>query len=125
MYYTKNFTGLLPTDTYRYAAIARNILNGEGFVESQIWPVRFVYDSEPPFYVNRIPPAQPFFIAASFKLFGFSETSPAKDEPKLAAKLESPGIKEQRKDTERPEKRQVERVIVFYTDKTFREYQNE
>lgn len=77
VYYTKNFTGLLPTDTYRYAAIARNILTGDGFVESQIWPVRFVYDSEPPFHVNRIPPLQPFLIAASFKLFGTSEASSA------------------------------------------------
>jgi transcriptional regulator with XRE-family HTH domain len=55
----------------------------------------------------------------------FSETSPAKDERKLSATLETPGLKDQKATPEMPEKREVERVIVFYTDKTFREYRTE
>jgi transcriptional regulator with XRE-family HTH domain len=55
----------------------------------------------------------------------FSETSPAKAEPKLSAKIESTGIKNQPVKEDPAAKKQVERVIVFYTDKTFREYQNE
>ena len=55
----------------------------------------------------------------------FSETSPAKDEKKLSASVESPGFKEQHEDHVRPITREVERVIVFYTDKTFREYRTE
>jgi transcriptional regulator with XRE-family HTH domain len=55
----------------------------------------------------------------------FSETSPAKEEPKLSAKVETAGLKNIRQEPEKPVKRVVERVIVFYTDKTFREYQSE
>ena len=61
----------------------------------------------------------------------FSETSPAKDEPTLSAKLETSTYRNKDENTGRVEKvekaemKQVERVIVFYTDKTFREYQNE
>ncbi|MFC2098264.1 helix-turn-helix domain-containing protein [Bacteroidota bacterium] len=55
----------------------------------------------------------------------FSETSPAKDEKKLSASVESPGLKKQHEEMERPISREVERVIVFYTDKTFREYRTE
>jgi transcriptional regulator with XRE-family HTH domain len=55
----------------------------------------------------------------------FSETSPAKDEPKLSAKVESAGMKQDTNLHKAVKKREVERVIVFYTDKTFREYQNE
>ena len=55
----------------------------------------------------------------------FSETSPAKDEKKLSAPLESTGLKEYNTQPEARRKKEVERVIVFYTDKTFREYQSE
>jgi len=55
----------------------------------------------------------------------FSETSPSPEEPKLSAKMESSGIRQRAETPILPEKKQVERVIVFYTDKTFREYQNE
>ena len=55
----------------------------------------------------------------------FSETSPAKDERKLSASLESSGIKEDPGKVKRLTVREVERVIVFYTDKTFREYRSE
>jgi transcriptional regulator with XRE-family HTH domain len=55
----------------------------------------------------------------------FSETSPAKDEKKLSANVESTGMKEQFIDEKIKPARDVERVIVFYSDKTFREYLNE
>jgi len=55
----------------------------------------------------------------------FSETSPAKDERKMSAPLETPGLKDQKAIPEISRKREVERVIVFYTDKTFREYRTE
>lgn len=56
----------------------------------------------------------------------FSETSPAKDDKKLSAKLESAGIKDiPPLEPSRPLIKEVERVIVFYTDKTFREYRSE
>ncbi|MFC2115736.1 helix-turn-helix domain-containing protein [Bacteroidota bacterium] len=55
----------------------------------------------------------------------FSEISPAKDEKKLSAKVETPGLKEQKEDGGMLLRREVERVIVFYTDKTFREYKQE
>ena len=55
----------------------------------------------------------------------FSETSPAKEERKLSAPVETPGLKDQVATPEMPKKREVERVIVFYTDKTFREYRTE
>ena len=55
----------------------------------------------------------------------FSETSPAKDERKLSVPLETPGLNEQKDKPEMRDKREVERVIVFYTDKTFREYRTE
>jgi transcriptional regulator with XRE-family HTH domain len=56
----------------------------------------------------------------------FSETSPAKDEKKLSAPLEAPGLKNDSPEVRKiPDKREVERVIVFYTDKTFREYRTE
>jgi len=55
----------------------------------------------------------------------FSETSPSPEETKLSAKIESAGIEERTENAIIPEKKQVERVIVFYTDKTFREYQSE
>ncbi len=55
----------------------------------------------------------------------FSETSPAKDEKKLSAKVESPGMKEQEGPQRTDDTREVERVIVFYSDKTFREYRTE
>ncbi len=55
----------------------------------------------------------------------FSETSPAKDEKKLSARVETPGIKKMDEEPVKPEKREMERVIVFYTDKTFREYRTE
>ena len=55
----------------------------------------------------------------------FSETSPAKDEKKLSARLESQGIKETHAATGKEKEPEVERVIVFYTDKTFREYKSE
>lgn len=63
-------------------------------------------------------------IRPSKELFDgpYSETSPAKDEKKLTAKVEKPGLNEQITDREPMIKREVERVIVFYTDKTFREY---
>ena len=53
----------------------------------------------------------------------FSETSPAKAE--LSAKVESAGAKESAAEARTVEKREVERVIVFYSDKTFREYKTE
>lgn len=71
-YYVKNFDGLT-CDSRRYAGIARNIVKGKGFVEVEPWPIRFAYDIEPPFYVNRIPPVHPFMIAWLFYLFGISE----------------------------------------------------
>lgn len=55
----------------------------------------------------------------------FSETSPSVDEPKLSPRLESVSGRVKTEALSRSEKKQVERVIVFYTDKTFREYQNE
>jgi len=55
----------------------------------------------------------------------FSETSPAKDERKMSAPLETPGLKDQKAIPEISRNREVERVIVFYTDKTFREYRTE
>lgn len=55
----------------------------------------------------------------------FSETSPSKDEKKLSARVESPGLKERHVDTEPEREPEVERVIVFYKDKTFREYKSE
>ena len=64
----------------------------------------------------------------------FSETSPAPDEEKLTPEMESGGRESppeqvvERKNTENPAKgveKSVERVIVFYSDKTFREYRNE
>ncbi|MCK4751173.1 MAG: helix-turn-helix transcriptional regulator [Bacteroidales bacterium] len=55
----------------------------------------------------------------------FSETSPAKDGKKLSANLETTGIREQKEDLRPPGKLEIERVIVFYADKTFREYKNE
>jgi transcriptional regulator with XRE-family HTH domain len=55
----------------------------------------------------------------------FSETSPAKDEAKLSPKVESPGFKNQKKEPLALPEKEVERVIVFYTDKTFREYRTE
>ncbi len=55
----------------------------------------------------------------------FSETSPSPEEPKLSAKVETVSLRKEDDKRTIPEKKQVERVIVFYTDKTFREYQNE
>ncbi|MCK4749207.1 MAG: helix-turn-helix transcriptional regulator [Bacteroidales bacterium] len=55
----------------------------------------------------------------------FSEISPAKDEINLSAKLETPGVKDRPVESETLLKREVERVIVFFTDKTFREYKAE
>ena len=55
----------------------------------------------------------------------FSETSPAKDERKLSANVESSGIREVKGQLRKLSLREVERVIVFYTDKTFREYRSE
>ena len=55
----------------------------------------------------------------------FSETSPAKDERKLSDSPEPPGFRDQQSKPETARKREVERVIVFYTDKTFREYRTE
>ena len=55
----------------------------------------------------------------------FSETSPAKDDKKLVANVESTGIKEPKEATIADRKLVIERVIVFYSDKTFREYENE
>jgi transcriptional regulator with XRE-family HTH domain len=55
----------------------------------------------------------------------FSETSPAKEEPKLSPKVETAGLKSVSQEPVKLMKREVERVIVFYTDKTFREYQSE
>lgn len=64
---------------------------------------------------------------ASGELFDgpFSETSPAKDERKLSASIESPGLKDQPEDRKKPLAREIERIMVFYTDKTFREYRTE
>ncbi len=55
----------------------------------------------------------------------FSETSPAKDEKKLSAHVESPGLTQKGEEQKLSSDRKVERVIVFYTDKTFREYRTE
>ena len=55
----------------------------------------------------------------------FSEISPAKDEINLSAKLETPGGKDRTVESKTLLKREVERVIVFFTDKTFREYKAE
>ncbi len=54
----------------------------------------------------------------------FSETSPAKDERNLSANVETPSLLEE-KASDIPPSKEVERVIVFYTDKTFREYRTE
>lgn len=55
----------------------------------------------------------------------FSETSPAKDERSLSAHVESQGMKEAEGKQVYEVRREVERIIVFYTDKTFREYRSE
>jgi transcriptional regulator with XRE-family HTH domain len=55
----------------------------------------------------------------------FAETSPAMDERKLSANIETPSLKEKPAEGLKPLAREVERVIVFYTDKTFREYREE
>ena len=55
----------------------------------------------------------------------FSETSPAKDEQKPSPKIEKEGSKVTEKEPAVENEREVERVIVFYTDKTFREYSSE
>lgn len=73
VYYIKNFNELNTCDSRRYAGIAKNIVKGKGFVEVEPWPIRFAYDTKPPFYVNRIPPVHPFVIASLFYFFGISE----------------------------------------------------
>lgn len=55
----------------------------------------------------------------------FSEVSPAKEEKKVSAKVESTGLKSQYSREPEDAGRKVERVIVFYSDKTFREYREE
>jgi len=55
----------------------------------------------------------------------FSETSPAKDEEKLRPKVDSPQISVNNEEPVVPKQREVERIMVFYTDNTFREYKKE
>jgi transcriptional regulator with XRE-family HTH domain len=53
----------------------------------------------------------------------YSETSPAEDEPKLSAEIERSSAGKKVEDQD--ESKEIERVIVFYRDQTFREYRNE
>lgn len=55
----------------------------------------------------------------------FSETSPSPEEPRLSVKVDKGSLSKAPEEKEIPDNKQVERVIVFYSDKTFREYQNE
>lgn len=73
LYFARNFNGLKYPDAMRYAAIAKNIVTGVGYIESELWPARLIYDAEPPFYVNRVRPIFPMTMAAAFKIFGVSE----------------------------------------------------
>jgi 4-amino-4-deoxy-L-arabinose transferase-like glycosyltransferase len=73
VYFAKNFDGLRYPDALRYAAIARNVVTGAGYIEPELWPVRLAYEERGPFYVNRARPFFPMVIAAFFGIFGISE----------------------------------------------------
>jgi transcriptional regulator with XRE-family HTH domain len=55
----------------------------------------------------------------------FSETSPAKEERKPRMETGPEKLQKTEKKPETSEKGVIERIIVFYTDKTFREYRSE
>lgn len=73
-YYWTHFQGLWAPDAMRYAGIAEKLVDGKGFLDCQVWPRQLLYNPQPPFYANRIPPLHPAIISLLFMAFGVHES---------------------------------------------------